>query len=309
MLLPSSLSVLAVPAACFLAGYVVHYLQSRKQSSSGFRLDSTLACLTQHKSPITKSSTWINLGLWTSHDISYPAACEQLALRLGHAVNLGPHDVVLDVGCGRGDQCVLWHTAFNVSEVVGIDITPEHVAGATQLVTSFGLTSHIRIALGSASSLAEHVTSSAVTKIVSCDAAYHFVTRESFMAEAFALLASGGVLGLVDVVVADEVLTWTGLQHVQLRGLLSMTGVPFENLKTLEQYRANWADTGFVNVHIEPLDQVLVGFAQFVQRQRHVLEQWGVEAGFEKFEVVGDFLAVCAHNKYIQFVVATGEKQ
>ncbi|ETW05080.1 hypothetical protein H310_04108 [Aphanomyces invadans] len=309
MRVPSSLSAVAVPAACFLAGYVLHYLHTRKPSSSGFQLSPTLACLTQHKSPITKTSTWINLGLWTSNDLTYPAACEQLALCLGRAVKLGPKDIVLDVGCGRGDQCILWHTYFNVAEVLGVDITPEHVAGAVQMVQSLGLSDRIRIALGSATSLASHVDSiAAVTKIVSCDAAYHFVTRATFLAEAFAILAPGGVLGMIDVVVADEVLTWTGLQHVQLRGLLSMTGVPFENLKTVTQYESDWLNAGFVNVHVEPLDQVLEGFAQFVQRQRIQLEQWGLHEGFEKFVVVGEFLAVCAQNNYIQFVLATGGK-
>ncbi|KAF0698715.1 Aste57867_10669 [Aphanomyces stellatus] len=309
MLLPSSLnlSAIAVPAACFLAGYFAHVFLTQKPSKSRFHLDSTLSCLTKHKSPITQTSTWINLGLWTSEDLTFPAACERLALRLGQAAGLGAHDSVLDVGCGRGDQCVLWTTHFNVPRVVGVDITPEHIESATQLVAERNLGDRIRIVQGSATALAA-LDVDVVTKIVSCDAAYHFDTRAAFVAQAFALLQSGGVLAVVDIVVSDEVLAWTGMQRVQLRGLCSMAGIPFENLKTVAQYQDEWTTAGFQNVRIEPLESVPMGFATFVGRQRIQLAQMGLLDGFDKFELVAETLAICAHNKYLQFVVATGDK-
>ncbi|KAH9137019.1 hypothetical protein LEN26_005940 [Aphanomyces euteiches] len=311
MKVPSTLASLAVPAACFVAGYVAHYILNRKpRASSRYHLDPTLACLTKHQSPITQTSTWINLGLWTSDDLSFPAACEQLALRLGQAARLSALDSVLDVGCGRGDQCVLWHDHFKVAQTAGIDITLEHVASAKLLVEQRHLSSSIEIHHASVADLLtlDVIKTKNVTKILSCDAAYHFTTRMDFFANAFALLQAGGMLALIDIVVSEEVLSWKGLDHIQLRGLCSMASIPFENLRTPAQYQADLESAGFVNVQIEALHEVASGFASFVARQSHQLGEWSLGADFEKFEMVGAVLAACAQHKYMHFVVATGEK-
>ncbi|OQR94067.1 methyltransferase [Achlya hypogyna] len=307
----SWVSALVVPVACFFAGYLSHLFMTQPLPQPKFHIDATLACLKKEKSPVTQTSSWINLGFWTRDDLtsitSFPEACEMLALKLGRAVGLSANDVVLDAGIGRGDQCVLWAKHFGVAKVVGLDVTPTHLAGADALVKSLDLSGTISVLEGSATSL-DHLRNHAFTKVVSCDAAYHFNTRATFVREAFEVLLPNGEIGVVDCAVAPELLTWKGFEQARLRAMCSMASIPFANLWTIDMFAEKFKATGFSDVKVTPLEGIMTGFGAFTEAHGRILEDWGLAEGFEKFRMTGQMLLHLHELKYLTFVLVTARK-
>ncbi|KDO34345.1 hypothetical protein SPRG_01481 [Saprolegnia parasitica CBS 223.65] len=302
---------LAVPIACFTAGYLSHHFMTRPLPQTKFHIDATLACLKKEMSPLTKTSSWINLGFWTRDDgsavTSYPEACELLALKLGRAVQLEAHDIVLDAGIGRGDQCVLWATHFKVAKVIGLDVTPTHLEGARSLVKALDLSSTIDVHDCSATALAA-LPNLALTKVISCDAAYHFETRFAFLSEAFSVLLPNGMLGMVDCAVSPELLTWKGFEQARLRAMCSMASIPFANLWTTDMFTEKLTKIGFHDVQVTPLDSIMTGFGAFAEAQGRLLEDWGLADGFEKIRMTGQMLLHLHELQYLTFVLVTARK-
>ncbi|MEO1336107.1 MAG: class I SAM-dependent methyltransferase, partial [Myxococcota bacterium] len=167
------------------------------------------------------STTWQNLGDWSTHQ-TYPQAAEALAVRLGSAARLNAADTVADIGCGQGDQLLVWRQQFQVGQVVGFEPNRQSADAAAQRVRH---QTNMRVVCGtdrqlstpsapsdllpaSARSLAETASTSSTphlkdtsspSVVLSLDAAYHFRSRASFLRRAAAALAPGGRLALGDL--------------------------------------------------------------------------------------------------------------
>lgn len=176
---------------------------------------------------------WGNLGLWPAPD--YAAAARALALRVGAAARLGPGQRVLSLASGAGEELRLWHEAFGVASAVGT----ERGSGP--------------------------VPTGPFEAVVCVDAAYHFVPRAAWLAEALVRLRPGGRLAFTD-------LTLAGRAGWLVRGAARACGLDAGEILTAEGRTRQLRAAGFVEVVAEPLDsEVLDGFAAFVAAQRRRL--------------------------------------
>ena len=199
-------------------------------------------------------STWQNLGDWSSAT-AYPDAARTLAVGLGQRLELGPSDRIVDVGCGMGDQLRLWHSAFNVPSVLGLEPAVASVACASERVADLDGAS---VEANDDRALAGR----AATVVVSLDAAYHFASRRTFLERAAATLPSGGRLGLTDLFIP------TAPPTARARLFAIAAGIPRANLWTHSQWRATLTDTGFELMEWTDLtESVLGGFGR-----------WGIHA-------------------------------
>lgn len=121
------------------------------------------------------------------------------------------------------------------------------------------------------------------SSIVCLDAAYHFSTRQVFLAQAFDSLAPGGTLALGDILSSASYPSsppagWTfhacasppqapsKTARVLLPALLPLLSVPQTNLVPLPTLAAQLADLGFERVVLEDVsDGVWPGFARFLR--------------------------------------------
>lgn len=139
---------------------------------------------------------WLNMGYWL-HAHTYPEACAALARRLGETAELQATDRVLDCGFGFAEQDLLWVQEFDVTHILGLNVTPLHVERAQRRVEARNLTDRIDLRLGSATAVP--LPNSSVDKVLALESAFHFDTREDFFREAMRVLKPGGVLATADM--------------------------------------------------------------------------------------------------------------
>jgi microcystin synthetase protein McyJ len=205
---------------------------------------------------------WLNTGFWRTAR-TYDEACAALATYLGEVAQLGAADEVLDVGCGFGEQDFLWMRTFAPRRIVAVNITQLHVEVARQRAAARGVADRVEFQLGSATELA--FAPASFDKILGLESAFHFRTRETFLAQAFRILRPGGVLALTDMI---------PLPGQGKGGLMARLERRFgtfwsENLYDRDIYARKLEKLGFVDVSIVSIrNDVYPGMARFAQARK-----------------------------------------
>lgn len=181
-----------------------------------------------------------NYGYWTAATTRYREAAENL---MGELADLAPPtaDSVLDVACGQGATTRWWTRHYPGAEVTGVNISEK------QLETCRTLAPNARFLLRDATDLQ---LPSASVDLVSCvEAAFHFDTREDFLAEARRVLRPGGRLVLTDILFR------------MLRPTTPYPGGAANQVADLEEYRELLADAGFTDIRVvDATEQCWRGF-------------------------------------------------
>ncbi len=204
---------------------------------------------------------WSNLGYWKTARTLADASAD-LARKLGKAADLQQGDRLIDVGCGCAEQDVLWAQEFNVSSIVGLEITPLRVSLAKSRIELAGLNDRIDVRQGSATECPFEDAS--FSKVIALECAFHFDTRERFFSEAFRLLQPGGLIAVADILPAS------GRSQPVIKGFLQKLGrryanIPQANMYDHEEYASKLEKHGFVDVNIESIgDYVFPGCSKYV---------------------------------------------
>lgn len=184
---------------------------------------------------------WLNLGYW-ERARTYPEAARALAEQLAEAAELGPSDVLLDVGFGFAEQDLLWIEKYDVAHITGLNITAMQVQRARERIALRGLQERITLGMGSATQMP--FAGSTFSKVTALESAFHFDTREQFFQEAFRVLKPGGRLALADGVpaVGSPSPSW------KTKMILRHWAAPLANYYDLHEYKRKLQACGFVNI-------------------------------------------------------------
>jgi ubiquinone/menaquinone biosynthesis C-methylase UbiE len=185
-------------------------------------------------------SDFFNFGFWHEGTQTGRAACENLMAEL-LAMIPNKHGSILDVACGLGATTRYLTRYYSPFRTVAVNISP------TQLVTakknapscSFGVMDATRLAFKDRS----------FDAVICVEAAFHFKTREEFLAEALRVLRPRGRLVLSDMILSRwaethspafflenhidsaedyrKILKRVGFSNVVLREALEQTWIPY----------------------------------------------------------------------------------
>ncbi|MET9489762.1 methyltransferase domain-containing protein [Nocardia sp. NPDC006630] len=215
-----------------------------------------------------EESLFFNLGYWKDNPQTFDQAGAALARLVAAEAHLESDDVVVDVGCGFGDQDFLWADEFGPKRITGVNISAKQVETASKRAAELGLSDIVEYIHGSASDLPQPDAS--VTKVTAVESALHFPSRSRFFDEAFRILAPGGRLVTADVVpLANE---YVPSRIRRLRPLEKLVHGIFttgpQNHTNAEQYRQALIASGFKDVKVYSIrHHVYPQYAEFVSRK------------------------------------------
>jgi ubiquinone/menaquinone biosynthesis C-methylase UbiE len=202
----------------------------------------------------TTKGLYLNLGYWKqARDID--EACTALATLVAEAAGMGPADEVVDVGFGFADQDILWAERFGPRHITGLNVTPVQVRLGRARVRRHGLAHRITLREGSATAMPLPDASCDAVTAVEC--AFHFHTREAFLAEAFRVLRPGGRLVLADIIRAapDADPLRRRWQEASWRGFAAKFAIPDANADRRDTYMEKLRAAGFEAVRATPIGE------------------------------------------------------
>lgn len=206
------------------------------------------------------NSNYLNLGYWPGAD-NIDDASRQLATLVASRADIREHQVVLDAGCGFGDQSGLWANLYPQTSFCAISNSHEQLKQALKLTQLRGLGE--RISIVHCDATACPFPANTFDRILALESAFHFDTRRDFFRHAWQLLKPGGRLVLADFIARSSV----DLVHRIARELGGAAWqIPRANLCSRQQYEAELKDCGFGRVTVEDItEQVIDPFAQFIR--------------------------------------------
>jgi len=145
---------------------------------------------------------YANYGYWPREGMTIDDACNALTALMAEELSLGPDDRLLEVGCGYGASAYRLATTIGPREIVGIDATAIRIEKGRELMAKGGLAGRVHLQQGDATRLG--FGDGSFSRVMAIECAFHFNTREDFLAEAFRVLSPGGVLALTDILPAPD---------------------------------------------------------------------------------------------------------
>lgn len=249
---------------------------------------------------------YLNLGYWeTATDID--TACRDMARLLAQSVDLGPDDTLLDVGCGFGDQDMLFAQEYGVTNIKGINITPTQVTRGNAQIAEAGLSDQIELIEASATELP--FQDPIFDAVVALESVFHFDTRADFLAEAYRVMKPNARMALADMIPAPVVGTkWQKKMKKSGWDFFSKKyGIPPENADGLESYAQKLTDAGFTDVKVVSIRQhVFAGLHKHMKEAPEMLARFHPLARFP-YKMTLFFDASKVYQAY-DYVLATATK-
>jgi cyclopropane fatty-acyl-phospholipid synthase-like methyltransferase len=205
-------------------------------------------------------SNYLNLGYWPGVD-NIDDASRQLADLVASRSNISGGQYILDVGCGLGDQSVLWAQNFPGANFCAIGNSQGQLKHALSLVQREGMTERVTVICCDANACP--FPPQFFDRIIALESAFHFDTRQQFFEHAWQLLKPGGRIVSADFIAGASV-TFTQRLAREVGG--AAWQIPRANLCTLEQYGDGLRRAGFVDVEVTNITQrVIVPFSRFIR--------------------------------------------
>ncbi|NVI98256.1 class I SAM-dependent methyltransferase [Myxococcus sp. AM009] len=168
---------------------------------------------------VAEDTLFMNMGYWKDQPQSLDEASRALARLVAEMARLGKDDNILDVGCGFGDNALLWMEEFAPAKISLVNISKKQLSVAGERITQRGWSERISLWVASATELP--FEEGAFDKVTCVEASHDFDSREAFFLNAHKVLKPGGKLILADLLHPPETRD-TYLEKLQRAGFVNV---------------------------------------------------------------------------------------
>ncbi len=198
---------------------------------------------------IEKMSTGGNLhgGYYDDEHTGHEAAVENMQRKVAAAVDVGPDDRVLDVGCGIGGPAV-WLAKECGAEVVGINIDDEQLAHCRRRAAEEGVDDRVSFRNDDLTEMAT-VEDDSFDVVFAIEAVTYAEDKRDFVEQAMRVLRPGGRLTVAEGFLTERDLSPEDRELIErIHALWTVPGVPH-----LDDFRTWLGDRGFTNVEVRDI--------------------------------------------------------
>ena len=151
--------------------------------------------------PMGEEQKYLNYGFRASRGQSYEETQAQLCLEVFRAAEIGPADVIVDVGFGSGEQSLLLSAKYEFGQYTGFNISVNQVRHATHRASERDLSHKLAYKHGEAEQL-PGIADDSVDKLMAVECAFYF-DRPRFYKRAAQVLKPGGRAVLADITLCN----------------------------------------------------------------------------------------------------------
>ncbi len=175
---------------------------------------------------LDRNAKFLNYGYTVSRKQTYPQRQERLCLEVFDAAEIGPGDLVVDVGFGSGEQDFLLARSREFERLLGFNVSEEQCRYASRRAVQENLSHKLAFRAGEAEVL-EGVPNESVDRILAIECAFYF-DRPRFYRRAAEVLKPGGRAVLADISLSSRV------------AFLAGSGEGFARMGTRPSNRREW---------------------------------------------------------------------
>lgn len=215
----------------------------------------------------------LNFGYWDGTTADQQNAARALVHEVARLADLQSGESLLDVGCGFGAAALMFQQQYEVSKVVGVNVTEHHLEFARASAEERGVQDTVSFRFGDATRLP--FDDQSFDKVIALESAFHFDSREAFLGEAARVLKPGGRLTLADVVPLQP-------KKGQIRKYVAskLWLVPPANNYGPDEYAHKLQEAGFEHIELRSVgDEVYPGYVDWTlspENLKRLNQQLGV---------------------------------
>jgi cyclopropane fatty-acyl-phospholipid synthase-like methyltransferase len=206
---------------------------------------------------VSQDNYFMNYGLWDNENQDLYSANKNLANLMFQKAAITSNVKILDVGCGYGEQDIIWTNEMTANEmtknqptdddshITAVDISETQILEAIERRNQRGISDkHLSFEVCDAMKLDKQYAPGQFDVVFSLESAFHYADRPKFFANVNSVLQKDGVFVISDILL-DKDYKQSIINDLFLKIYSDFLHIPKQNLIGQDEWKQQLIDAGF----------------------------------------------------------------